>query len=139
MHDKHTKHGCILLMDIVISNASDLPLYQQIKNQIRTALMRGELKEGQPLPSIRTLANDLSVSVLTIRRVYDDLETEGFLVSRAGRGTFVAPSNAELMAETRRREVEKRVGAAVDAARELGVSKEDLITMIDILYVEEHE
>lgn len=123
-------------MDIVVSNASDLPLYQQIKNQIRSALMRGDMKEGDPLPSIRTLANHLGVSVLTIRRVYDDLENEGFLVSRAGRGTFVAPGNAELLAETRRRAVEERAAAVVDSARDLGISKTELLAMIDILYEE---
>lgn len=126
-------------MDIIVSNASELPLYQQIKSQIRSALMRGELREGEPLPSIRTLANDLAVSVLTIRRVYDDLEKDGFLVSRAGRGTFVAPSSAALLEETRRREVESRAAAAVEAARGLGVPKEDLLRMIDILYTEGDE
>lgn len=121
-------------MDIIVSNTSDLPLYQQIKNQVRTAIMRGELKEGDALPSIRSLANHLAVSVLTVRRVYDDLETEGFLISRAGRGTFVAPGNPELLAETRRREVEERAAAAVDLARELGISRAELMAMIDILY-----
>lgn len=121
-------------MDIIVSNASDLPLYQQIKSQIRAALMRGELQEGDPVPSIRALASDLAVSILTIRRVYDELETEGFLVSRAGRGTFVAPSSRELLAETRRREVEEKAAAAVAAARELDVSSAELHQMIDILF-----
>lgn len=121
-------------MDIVVSNTSEQPLYQQIKNQIRTALMRGELKEGDPLPSIRALATHLSVSVLTIRRVYDDLEREGYVISRAGRGTFVAPCSEDLLRETRLREVEQQALAAVTAARALGVTREELHKIIDILY-----
>lgn len=121
-------------MDIVVSNASALPLYQQIKNQLRAGIVRGDLHEGDPLPSIRALANHTGVSVLTIRRVYDDLETEGFVISRAGRGTFVAECSEEVAREAKRREVEERMAAAVDAAKELGVSRNELHEIIDILY-----
>lgn len=121
-------------MDIVVSNASPLPLYQQIKKQIRASIVSGDLSEGDPLPSIRALANHAGVSVLTIRRVYDDLETEGFVVSKAGRGTFVSACSDEVVRETRRREVEERLSGAVDAARELGMTREELHEIIDILY-----
>lgn len=121
-------------MDIIVSNTSPLPLYEQIKNQIRAGIVRGELQDGDPLPSIRALAGHTGVSVLTVRRVYDDLETEGFVVSRAGRGTFVAPCSAEIAQEARRREVEQRLAAAVDAAKDLGVSLQELHDIIDILY-----
>ena len=90
-------------MKIVISNTSDSPLYQQIKDQIKDAILREELVEGDPLPSIRAFANDLSVSVLTIRRVYEELEQEGFVTSQVGIGTFVSTSNLELLRDSKRR------------------------------------
>lgn len=95
-------------MKIVISNTSENPLYQQIKDQIKDAILREELVEGDALPSIRSFANDLKVSVLTIRRVYDELEKEGFITSQVGIGTFVSTSNIELLRESKRRLVEKK-------------------------------
>lgn len=121
-------------MDIIVSNTSPLPLYQQIKKQIRAAIAAGDLKEGDPLPSIRALANHTGVSVLTIRRVYDDLETEGFVVSKAGRGTFVGACSDDVIKEMRRREVEERLTSVIDAAKELGVTRDELHAIIDILY-----
>ena len=88
-------------MKILISNTSDVPLYQQIKDQITDAILRGELKEGDTLPSIRSFSNDLRVSVLTIRRVYDDLEKEGYINSQVGIGTFVSTGNTELLREAK--------------------------------------
>lgn len=90
-------------MKIVISNTSDTPLYQQIKDQIKDAILKEELVEGDPLPSIRTFANDLSVSVLTIRRVYEELEQEGFVTSQVGIGTFISTSNLELLRDSKTR------------------------------------
>lgn len=124
-------------MQIVISNANDQPLYQQIGDQIRRAIFRGELKPGDPLPSIRGMASDLGVSVLTVRRVYDDLENQGFLQSRAGRGTFVAAGNLELLREGKRREVEEKLAAVVDQARACGITRLELAEMLDIFYGEE--
>ena len=89
-------------VDIILSNSSELPFYQQIKNQIKQAILKGTLQEGDLLPSIRNLADDLQVSVLTIRRVYNELETEGYLNSRMGKGTFVAMANSELIMESKR-------------------------------------
>ena len=77
-------------MNVVVSNSSDVPLYVQIKEQIKDAILKGELEDGELLPSIRSFANDVQVSVLTVRRVYEELEKEGFAVSQAGRGTFVS-------------------------------------------------
>ena len=96
-------------MKILISNTSDSPLYQQIKEQIIDAILKGELVEGEALPSIRTFANDLKVSVLTIRRVYDDLEKEGFVNSQVGIGTFVSTRNVDLLRDSRRRLVEQKM------------------------------
>lgn len=121
-------------MKIVISNTSENPLYQQIKDQIKDAILREELVEGDALPSIRSFANDLKVSVLTIRRVYDELEKEGFITSQVGIGTFVSTSNIELLRESKRRLVEKKMLDMIQTAKSLNISKEELNAMMDILY-----
>lgn len=123
-------------MKIIISNTSDSPIYQQIKEQIKDAILYGELKEGELLPSIRALANDLRVSVLTTRRVYDELESEGFITTKAGKGSFVAKENLELLLESRRHMVEVKLTEAWNAARSLGISKEELISMMGLLFEE---
>ena len=125
-------------MKIVISNTSENPLYQQIKDQIKDAILREELVEGGALPSIRSFANDLKVSVLTIRRVYDELEKEGFITSQVGIGTFVSTSNIELLRESKRRLVEKKMLDMIQTAKSLNISKEELNAMMDILYEEEN-
>lgn len=125
-------------MKIVISNTSENPLYQQIKDQIKDAILREELVEGDALPSIRSFANDLKVSVLTIRRVYDELEKEGFITSQVGIGTFVSTSNIELLRESKRRLVEKKMLDMIQTANSLNISKEELNAMMDILYEEEN-
>ena len=96
-------------MKILISNTSDSPLYQQIKDQIKDAILKEELVEGDALPSIRAFANDLKVSVLTIRRVYEELEHEGFITSQVGIGTFVSAGNLELLRDSKRRLVEQKM------------------------------
>lgn len=125
-------------MKIVISDTSENPLYQQIKDQIKDAILREELVEGDALPSIRSFANDLKVSVLTIRRVYDELEKEGFITSQVGIGTFVSTSNIELLRESKRRLVEKKMLDMIQTAKSLNISKEELNAMMDILYEEEN-
>ena len=125
-------------MKIVISNISETPLYQQIKDQIKDAILKGELVEGDALPSIRAFANDLKVSVLTIRRVYDELEQEGFVTSQVGIGTFVSTSNIELLRDSKRRLVEKKMLDMIQTAKSLGISKDELNAMMDILYEEEN-
>lgn len=125
-------------MKIVISNTSDAPLYQQIKDQIKDAILKEELVEGDALPSIRAFANDLKVSVLTIRRVYDELEQEGFVTSQVGIGTFVSTSNIELLRDSKRRLVEKKMLDMIQTAKSLGIRKDELNAMMDILYEEEN-
>ena len=123
-------------MKIIISNTSDTPLYQQIKDQIKDAILKNELVEGDPLPSIRSFANDLQVSVLTIRRVYEELEQEGFVVSQVGIGTFVSASNVELLRDAKRRLVEQKMQDMIQTAQSLNISKDELNAMMDILYEE---
>ena len=124
-------------MKILISNTSDAPLYQQIKEQIKDAILKEELAEGDALPSIRTFAENLKVSVLTIRRVYEELEQEGFIVSQVGIGTFVSMSNPELLRDSRRRLVEQKMLDMIKTAKSLKISKEELNAMMDILYEED--
>ncbi len=124
-------------MNIVISNASDKPLYLQIKEQIKEAILKGELKAGDLLPSVRAFANDIGVSVLTTRRVYDELEQEGYAVSQAGRGTFVAMGNPELLRDSKRRMVEEDMQKAIRNAKLFGITREELQQMMDILFEEE--
>ena len=124
-------------MNIIISNTSDKPLYQQIKDQLKDAILKGELNEGDPLPSIRSFSTDLQVSILTVRRVYDELEQEGFAVSQTGRGTFVSMGNLELLRDSKRRLIEADLQKAVRNAVLFDITKEELSAMMDILFEEE--
>lgn len=120
-------------MNITISNNSDEPLYRQIMEQMKSNILCGKLEEGELLPSIRSFANDLKVSVLTIRRVYDELEKEGFVVSQVGVGTFVKAGNTELFRDSKRRVVEEKLSEAIKQASSLGIKKSEILEMIDIL------
>ena len=126
-------------MKIIIKNGSEQPLYQQIKDQIKGGILRQELKEGEKLPSIRSLANDLHVSVLTTKRVYDELEKEGFIVTTVGKGSFVASENLEMLSEYKRHMIEKKLSEAWHMARTLGINKEELYLMMDIIFEEDDE
>lgn len=127
----------IKLMKILISNVSEKPLYQQIKEQIKDQIFKNELSEGEVLPSIRNFANDIKVSVLTIRRVYDELEQEGFVTSQVGIGTFVSAGNIELLRDSKRRLVEEKMQDLIQTSRMLGITKSELNAMMDILYEED--
>ena len=133
----HQRKGERDILKILISNTSDTPLYQQIKDQIKDAIFKEELVEGDALPSIRAFAEDLKVSVLTIRRVYEELEQEGFIVSQVGIGTFVSTSNLELLRDSKRRLVEQKMLDMIKTAKSLKISKEELNDMMDILYEED--
>jgi len=124
-------------MKILISNVSDKPLYQQIKDQIKDSILIGDLNEGDLLPSIRSFANDIKVSVLTIRRVYDELEQEGFVTSQVGVGTFVSAGNVELLRDAKRHLVENKMHDLIQTAKSLKISKEELREMMDILFEED--
>lgn len=124
-------------MDIILSNSSELPFYQQIKNQIKQAILKGTLQEGDLLPSIRNLADDLQVSVLTIRRVYNELETEGYLNSRMGKGTFVAMANSELIMESKRHMIETKLQQVVVEAKTFDIPKRKIIEIIELLFEED--
>lgn len=124
-------------VDIILSNSSDQPFYQQIKGQIKQAILRGTLREGELLPSIRNLANELQVSVLTIRRVYSELESEGFISSHTGRGTFVSTIDSELIRESMRHLVEQDLQKVIQDAKAYDISKAEIIDMIRVLFEED--
>ena len=120
-------------MDIIISNSSNKPIYEQIASRIRDAILSGELAPGQALPSIRALANDLKVSVITTKRAYADLEAAGFIDSVQGKGSFVTGGSLELQREEALRTLESRLAAIVDEGASLGLEAKDLHEMIDLL------
>lgn len=121
-------------MRIIISNSSSTPIYEQIKNAIINQIMDGELKEDEALPSIRTLAQDIKISVMTIKKAYDELESEGYIVSRQGKGTFVAPKNSELVKEQAQKDIEKYLEKMIDIAKNFNISKDELIELLNIFY-----
>ena len=125
-------------MNIHIKNSSDDPIYLQIKNQIKFAILNGELGADEPLPSIRILAKELRVSVITTKRAYDELEKDGFIHSVQGKGSFVAPQNQELVRESFLRKIEDNLTAVLGYAKILGLLREDLISMLDNLE-EDHD
>ena len=119
-------------MELIISNASSKPIYEQITGQIKAMILSGELAEGEQLPSIRALANSLRVSAITTKRAYADLEADGFIETVHGNGSFVAGGNAELIREEQLRQVEELMGQAVDAGRAMGLSKTELTEMFTL-------
>lgn len=120
-------------MEIIISNSSDKPIYEQISTQIKNAILQGELTTGQALPSIRSLASDLRVSVITTKRAYSDLEALGFIETLQGKGSFVAGGNLELLREEQLRHIEALLQEALTNAETAGVSLKELHDILDTL------
>jgi len=125
-------------MKIIISNASPDPIYEQISRQIKAQILSGALSEGEMLPSIRRLAQDLQISVITTKRSYDELEREGFINTVGGKGTFVAIQNQELLREKKMKIVEDKLAEAVSEARLLGIDLDQIQNMLLLLYQEEN-
>ena len=119
-------------MELIISNSSSKPIYEQITSQIKGLILSGELAEGDQLPSIRALANSLRVSAITTKRAYADLESAGFIETVQGKGSFVAGGNAELIREEQLRQVEARMDTAIDAGRSLGLTDAELKEMFEL-------
>lgn len=124
-------------MDIIISNSSGVPIYEQIVRQMKGLILSGELAEGEALPSMRLLARDLRISVITTKRAYEELEREGFLTTVPGKGCFVAVQNREVRREAVLCQVEEYLSQAVDAARAGAVGLEELTEMLSTLYKED--
>lgn len=121
-------------MRIIISNSSSIPIYEQIKQAIIEQILNNELQEDEALPSIRNLAQDIKISVMTIKKAYDELENEGYIVSRQGKGTFVAPKNTELAKEQAQKEMESYLEKIVDIAKKFQISQEEIIELVKIFY-----
>jgi len=123
-------------MNVIIANSSPYPIYQQIVSQIKNLILKGDLSEAEALPSIRILAKELQISVITTKRAYEELERDGYIETVGGKGSFVSAQNKELLREKRLRVVEDKVTAAIVAARTAGLDKEDLLKMFRLLYEE---
>lgn len=121
-------------MNIIISNSSDKPIYEQITIQIKTMVMNGQLKEGDPLPSMRTLAKELRISVITTKRAYEDLEKDGFITTVVGKGSFVKAADTRLVREEKLKQIEELLSRAVSTAQQSGISRDEIEEIIAILY-----
>lgn len=121
-------------MDIIITNKSDKPIYEQIVSQIILAIEKGDLKEGDALPSMRALAADLRISVITTKRAFEELERQGFIYSIVGKGSFVNAINSDFSREEILKQIEDYLNAAISRARKNSISAEELKELIDILY-----
>ena len=123
-------------MDIILSNSSGKPIYEQIADQVKEQILAGALSAGDALPSMRVLAKELRISVITTKRAYEELERDGFLENVPGKGCFVAPQNRELLREAQLRRVEEKLTQAIEEARRGAVSLEELKEMLTELYQE---
>ena len=124
-------------MELIIRNTAGQPIYDQISSQLKAQIIAGTLRPGEALPSIRALAKDLKISVITTTRAYDELEAEGFVCTVAGKGCFVAEKNMELVREHQLKTLEAQLSAAAKTARDCGVTTEELLNMLRILLEEE--
>ncbi|PAD89295.1 GntR family transcriptional regulator [Niallia circulans] len=121
-------------MNIFISNSSEEPIYLQIVKQIKEQIVAGELKETQSLPSIRSLAKELKISVITTKRAYDELEKDGFIVTVAGKGSYVAAINKEILRESKLKTIEEHLTEASSTAKLIGLTLEELQEILKIIY-----
>jgi GntR family transcriptional regulator len=124
-------------LNIVISNSGETPIYEQITGQIKNMVMSGQLKEGDALPSMRTLARELRISVITTKRAYEDLERDGFITTVVGKGSFVRKADTRLIREEKLKQIEKLLSEAVLEANRSGISKAELFEMLEIIYQEQ--
>jgi GntR family transcriptional regulator len=124
-------------MDIIISNSSTKPIYEQITSQIKNMILSGALREGELLPSMRLLAKELRISVITTKRAYEDLERDGFIETVMGKGSFVAGKNIEFVKEERLRAAEGHLQSAVDVAKSSGIALAELQDILAVLYRED--
>ncbi|MEK4245878.1 GntR family transcriptional regulator [Psychrobacillus sp. FSL K6-2684] len=123
-------------MQIIISNSSKEPIYEQITSQIKSLILAGELQEGAAIPSMRNLAKELQISVITTKRAYEELEKAGFIYSIVGKGSFVAEQNLEVIREKKLKVIEEQLSAVITNSREIGLSLDDLQDLLKILYEE---
>ena len=121
-------------MKIIISNSSSIPIYEQIKSAIINQIMAGELVEGEMIPSIRSLACDIKISVMTIKKAYDELESEGYIKSVQGKGTFVSSINDELLKEKANKDIEENIYNIINIANKFDISKMEILDLFEFIY-----
>lgn len=123
-------------MKIILINGSAIPLYEQIKNAIKENILKNKVEEGEQLPSVRTLSKDLKVSILTVKKAYDELEEEGFVESRQGLGTFVAGKDSEVKREELQKKLEEHLQEAINLSIQLNLDKKIILELFEFLYKE---
>lgn len=123
-------------MQIIISNSSKEPIYEQIYAQIKKLILTGELQEGQSLPSMRQLAKDLEISVITTKRAYEELEKNRLIYSIVGKGSFISEQNMEMVKERKMKAIEEKLVVAIQNSKEMGISLAELKEMLTLLYTE---
>lgn len=121
-------------MKILISNSSNVPIYEQIKNEIISQILSDDLKEGESLPSIRALAKDIKISVMTVKKAYDELEREGYILTQQGKGSFVSVKSNELAKEMKQKEIEEYVFKIVELIKKYDIPKEDILELFEYIY-----
>lgn len=126
-------------MKILISNNSYTPIFEQIKNAVINQIISGDLAEDEMLPSIRNLAQDLRISVMTVKKAYDELEQEGYILTKQGKGSFVAPKNLELAREQKQKEIEHHISAIVDIAKSYNIAKDEILATFEFMYGSDEE
>jgi GntR family transcriptional regulator len=124
---------------MIISNNSYTPIFEQIKNAIINQIVSNELAENEALPSIRELAKNLKISVMTVKKAYDELEKEGYILTRQGKGSFVAPKNLELQKEQKQKEIEEYIAKIVDISKNYEIDKKEVLEIFEFMYGEEKE
>ena len=124
-------------MNIIITNSSGIPIFEQIENAIKEAIFSNELKEGEMLPSVRSLANDLKISFLTVKRAYDELEKAGFIKTVQGKGSYVSPKNLDLIKEEKLKEIQDYIEKAYEISKLSNISKEEVKELFEMIFEEE--
>lgn len=125
------------MMNIIITNSSGIPIFEQIENAIKEAIFSNELKEGEMLPSVRSLANDLKISFLTVKRAYDELEKAGFIKTVQGKGSYVSPKNLDLIKEEKLKEVQDYIEKIYEVSKLSNISKEEISELFKMIFEEE--
>ena len=124
-------------MNIIITNSSGLPIFEQIENAIKKAIFSNELKEGEMLPSVRSLANDLKISFLTVKRAYDELEASGFIKTVQGKGSYVSPKNLDLIKEEKLKQIQDHIEKIYEVSKLSNISKEEISELFKMIFEEE--
>jgi len=137
LYDKYNKEQRRGVVEIIISSNTSKPIYEQITSQIKAMIMSGELKTGDPIPSMRALAKSIHVSVITVQKAYEDLQRDGFIETTVGRGSFVSAQNKDFYQEEQQRLAEEHLQEAADIGRTSGISLEKLIELLTMFYQEE--